>query len=363
MKQIESKLKTPSQTWLTPVLLIFIAFFAMAMVSPVNAAPPSLGHCGKDFCDQDGDGWIRDHRKCPNACNTEKLDTDDYNCADPDPDGCGGSSGGGNELGPYNLARASFATLAELNSTGGITADGWDTCTIDRDGDPATDDLVTYDYWAWEERLLGDDESIHRLHVPDKDPYGNPCNSHANRSDVSGGGRWKLSTTAGPDATWFVARWLDVDFSNRIAGDECPDLYELGIYGHDKSGKYQHPDPNFGDCVVSLNVWISNRFMLKKNADFGGGGMTIAHWPETDGSGGWRPWGKISYEKPLHLWDPDEEGPFAGRDCTVMSTRPAYGEKHDRMRAVLYKKEDDGTNTPIGIYNLPQEVCVIRASD
>jgi len=280
--------------------------------------------------------------------------------------------GGGNELGPYNLARASFNNFGG-SGDGGISADGWDTCTIDGDGDPETTyDLVTYDYWAWEERLLMDTgESIHDWDescIPTLDiASGGTCCSHDNRSDVSGGGRWKLSTTAGPDADWVVARWLDVDFSGshpEILPDpsDCPDLDSIYTAG-------QHPAPNLNDCVASLNVWFGNRFILKNNADFGGGGMTIAHWPDQAAPDvdGWHPWGTISYiDAPLYLRDPHDNGPFGGRDCRVMSTRPAYNANHDRAVAELYKKHGTGnpeTNEYIGTYYLPWEVCVIRASD
>jgi len=95
MKQIESKPKTHSNTWLTPVLLIFIAFFAMAMVSPVNAAPPS--QCGTVFCDQDGDRYIREHKKCPDFC-PDYPDRLGQDCDDNDvklTTECNGGSSGG----------------------------------------------------------------------------------------------------------------------------------------------------------------------------------------------------------------------------------------------------------------------------
>lgn len=113
-------------------------------------------------------------------------------------------------------------------------------------------------------------DRIDRGRPPDRLKTDGTCCSHDNRSDVSGGGRWKLSTTAGPDADWVVASWLEVDFSgvNPILPEPspCPDLEGTGIYTDE-----QHPDPNDDVCVDSPNVWFGNRFMLKNNADFGGG--------------------------------------------------------------------------------------------
>ena len=76
-------------TWITPVLLIFGAFFALAMVNPINAAPPNV--C-ETFCDQDGDSWIRDHNKCT-ACEGLGTDCDD-NAYSEDNDCNGGGSEG-----------------------------------------------------------------------------------------------------------------------------------------------------------------------------------------------------------------------------------------------------------------------------
>ena len=68
-----------------PLMFVtFVLAVLMFAVSPVSAAPPS--QCGTDFCDQDGDGFIRDHKKCPLFCEGVK-DLDDDVCTDPDNTG------------------------------------------------------------------------------------------------------------------------------------------------------------------------------------------------------------------------------------------------------------------------------------
>ena len=61
MKQIESKLKTLSKVWITPVLLIIIAILSITVVSPTTVfagpAEDTFGKCN-DGKDNDRDGTI-----------------------------------------------------------------------------------------------------------------------------------------------------------------------------------------------------------------------------------------------------------------------------------------------------------------
>jgi hypothetical protein len=77
--------------------LMFVTFtmaVLMFAVSPVSAAPDLCTDPG-NFCDQDGDDLIRDHKKCPLACWSEyPLDCDD-NVFNDENNPCDVSSSGG----------------------------------------------------------------------------------------------------------------------------------------------------------------------------------------------------------------------------------------------------------------------------
>jgi hypothetical protein len=71
--------------------LMFVTFVMAALVfavTPVSAAP---NQCAEVFCNQDGDDFFRDHKKCPDACGGS-IDCDDNNALVPVPDECPGGT-------------------------------------------------------------------------------------------------------------------------------------------------------------------------------------------------------------------------------------------------------------------------------
>lgn len=278
----------------------------------------------------------------------------------------GGGDGGDNEApSPSNLVRASFLNFGGLGSgEGGISADGLDTCTIERNGVD-----VTYDYWAWQERLLSESDSM--LGVGTDSDDNSPCFSYENRSDVSGGGRWFLMTSAGEVQQEQVVRWLAVDFSdNDIDGviSGCPDLdgagnSDMGIDPiYSAVSQYPHNNTDSSPCVDNLSVWLKADRVLKNKANQQQLEISIRYRP--DGSDYWIPWGSIEHVNPLFLRDPPHtSGPFEGRDCRVMSTRAADGLDHTQQLAELTISVGAGQSDVVGRYNLPLEICVIRASN
>lgn len=279
------------------------------------------------------------------------------NATCPPDDGGGGAN---NTADTYNLARADFEDVS--GGGGGIYADGVDTCTIERNGD-----FVTYDYWAWQEEFLSDAESMldDGVALGEVEP---PCNPYPNRSDVSGGGRWFLMSPSNHEEP-VVKRWLVVDFSDSDDFSTCWNLDGGGV-DHDDldidtplyddfAGQITAIDPL--PCVDHLAVWLKADRILKKKASMQQLEIIIRH----RGNEGryWVPWGSIRHIHPLFLRDPVAGGPFDGRDCTVMSTRPAPGEEHISQEAELYKNLGPSSDVLIGTYNLPLEVCVIRASE
>ena len=171
MKQIESKLKKGTRVWITPVLLILIALLAITVVNPATVMAAQE----------------KGQKKC-----TDGDDNDNDGLTDGDDPDCGGGDDGTAAPDSYNLARASFNNFPNLIYTdnGGISADGEDTCTVPR---PSGTTPVTYDYWDWQEEIISPAESIYEQHDGDEEDCIPP---HNNRSDVSGGGRWFLITTA-----------------------------------------------------------------------------------------------------------------------------------------------------------------------
>ena len=334
---IKTKLKKWLKVWMAPVLVAFAVMTAV-VVSPstVMAGQEKGSKKCNDGNDNDGDGLI--------------------DSADPDCGGDGSGDGGSDAPSTYNLARASFNGFGGLgDGNGGISADGVDTCTVPRSGLTTP---VTYDYWAWQEEIINPAESIYEQHVGDDSDCTPP---HNNRSDVSGGGRWFLITTAGPDPLFAVERWLVFDFSERLHGAICPDLDGDGSTG--SLGPIYTTDLNPADtdpCVDHLTVRLAADRILKGNASEQTLKLSIRWQPP--GSQYWPPWGEVEYLKPLYLRDPVAGGPFAGRDCKVMSTRPSPNDPHDRAAAELYSWETPSTSEFIGTYNLPLEVCVIRTS-
>lgn len=275
------------------------------------------------------------------------------------PENCDGSGGGGDPdpndaPDPSHLVRASF-----LDFVGpGVFADGLDSCTITRNGG-----LVTYDYWAWQERLHVDAISMLDDGIGGDGLVG--CHSYDNRSDVSGGGRWFLMTTGHPETPDKIERWLTVDFSDGVEFEGlpsvCPDLDgDNSIY----TGPHGFPagTPATTMCVDNLTVWLGADRILKNSANYQQLDIKIRHRPE--GSQYWVPWGAIQHVDPLYLRNPHPDGPFGGRDCRVMSTRASHDAlTHDRQLAELLIDLGPGKSDVIGRYNLPLEVCIIRVSD
>jgi hypothetical protein len=306
------------------------------MVFLTLVALPGSPLAAKVFCNNDGACKGKETpESCPNDCG----------------DGGGGGGSTSNAPDPANLVRASFVNIG--GSGGGISADGQYTCTIERNGTS-----VTYDYWDWQERLLSPADSM-----TEGEPF---CDSPENRSNVSGGGRWFLITSAGEVTQDQVVRWLVFDFSDGIDGSECPNLdggnADLGIdpiYSAD--GEYPHHSINPDPCVDNLSVRLSADRILKSNANSQQLNMEIYHRP--DGSIWWIPWGRITFINSLYLRDPVSEGPFSGRNCRVMSTRPAWDRPHDKQEAEVSMYISPSEELLIGNYNLPLEVCAIRASD
>lgn len=333
-----------------PLMLVtFVLTVLVLTVSPVSAAPN---------CDSDDDGYFKDSGRW---CDGDPADPDDNDpCMvpegyEPDPDLCSTGGGGSTEPDPYNLARASFATRAELgNPSGGVFADGVDQGLCD-----------PYDYWDWQEALL-------------PAGVGLACTTYLNSSNVSGGGRWFLiSSPAGSEEVLDeIERWLVVDFSDysdsqldspcynldaHNASD--PDYSSLGIPLY-----LDDPDQiaeNVDRCIDNLAIRLSADRILKAKANQQQLEFSIRYRPDPATSIYWPPWGYVSYINPLFLRDPsnDENDPFYGRNCRVMSTRETHAAEHTRAEAELLRDIGPGNTEVRGTYYLPLEVCVERASD
>jgi len=84
-------MKTPKKVIEKISLPLMFVTFVMAVlmfaVSPVSAAP---NRCGV-FCDQDNDGYFKDHKRCPADCDgNEGIDCDDSNDQIPEHEACPG---------------------------------------------------------------------------------------------------------------------------------------------------------------------------------------------------------------------------------------------------------------------------------
>jgi hypothetical protein len=330
-------------------------FFALIWVSSLVAAPIIWAAPG--CVDTDGDGIDKYHRKwCPNG-----TDPDDNDPCIPNPEatacsGGGGGTGGDTAPDPYNLARASFATRAELAYMVGGNM-------VEPDGGVFADDKPEcegYDYWDWQEELL-------------PSGVGLPCPTYLNSSNVSGGGRWFLiSSPAGSeDVVDEIERWLVVDFSASTDGAPCYDLdnggstedySDLGIPLYLKTPDDQIAE-NTDPCVDNLSVRLAADRILKAKANQQQLEFSIRHRPDPEASIYWSPWGYVSYIQPLYLRELSPDDPDDWTGCRVMSTRPAPGAEHDRAEAELLLSTGAGKTELLGSYNLPLEVCVKRASE
>jgi hypothetical protein len=319
-------------------------------ISPISSAWAAPN------CDADGDGHLKNNRKCGGD------DPDDSNPCDPDPEAAacgGGSGGGGGSTGPdyYNLARASFATRGELgNPDGGVFADDVGYCG-------------PFDYWDWQDTL-----------ILDENPSDTNCITYKNSSNISGGGRWFLiSSPAGSEEVLdVIERWLVVDFTDSRSDSPCYDLdfgaegyaqYGIPLYRDDvrsqSGGLVDQIEKNVLPCVDNLAIRLSADRILKAKANQQQLEFSIRWRPDPAASIYWSPWGYVSYIQPLYLRNPSSGDPQAWLDagCRVMSTRPAPGADHDRAEAELLLKTGAGQTEVLGSYNLPLEVCVNRASE
>ena len=349
-----------------PLMFVMLVLAAvMLSVGTVSAGPN---------CDADGDLVLKAHPKCGGD------DPNDSDPCVPDPTAEACSSGGGGSGGeiapdPFNLARASFATRAELawweggvlvEPDGGVFADGVEVCQ-------------GFDYWDWQEEFLPDGEGL-------------PCTPYLNSSNVSGGGRWFLiSSAAGSDEVVDrVERWLVVDFTKlievvdefgqpvrdefgevvRIQDPESP-CYDLDSGGTTEDYS-QYGIPLYLDgqiledsrpCVDNVSVRLAADRILKAKSNQQQLEFSIRHRPDPEASIFWSPWGYVSYTNPLYLRAPMTGDPLDWENCRVMSTRPAPGMPHDRAEAELLWKTGAGQTQVLGTYDLPLEVCVKRASD
>lgn len=335
------------------VLVPLTLIFSIAAMSEIWAAPGCV--------DADSDTFDKYHRKwCPTGDDPDDNDP----CVvpegeSPDPGACD-TGGGGGDTGPdpYNLARASFATRAELayeedgsliEPLGGVFADNIDHCG-------------PYDYWDWQDTYI----------FADVNPN---CLLHANSSNVSGGGRWFLiSSPAGSDEVIdVVERWLEVDFSDPSDPDSpspCFDLDngndpELGIPLYLMSPDVEEDQivVNAAPCIDNVSVRLPADRILKEKANYQQLEFSIRHRPDPEASIYWSPWGYVSYINPLYLWDSPDGNAAGWTNCRVMSTRSGPDALHDRAEAELLLETGAGQTRSLGSYNLPMEVCVTRASD
>lgn len=312
-------------------------FFALTLVFTYTAIPSIWA---APSCDADGDGVDTYHRKwCPDG-----TDPDDSDPCKPDPEApaCTGSGGGGGDTAPdpYNLARASFATPAELgwseDNRGGVFADGVD------------EGLCTpYDYWDWQEESL-------------PDGVGLECQQFQNSSNVSGGGRWFLiSSPAGSDLVVDkVERYLRVDFGKSDDEGPCLNLDD-DLYLKDPDQIDEDIDP----CWDHFSVRLAADRILKSKANQQKLEISLRHRPIPDESIYWPPWGYIDYINPLYLREPEDGDPVDWTGCRIMSTRASPNSDHDRAEAELLMETGAGQTGILGTYHLPMEVCVTRASD
>lgn len=319
----------PPLMFVTFVLTVFVL-----TVGSVSAAPN---------CDHDGDSYFTGKGRCVNEYPPDPDDSDPCIVPEgytPAPD-CSSGGGGSTAPDPYNLARASFATRAELgNPIGGVFADGVDGGACD-----------PYDYWDWQEALLPAGVGLTQ------------CETFLNSSNVSGGGRWFLiSGPAGSEEVLdTIERWLVVDFNDYSGPGEppdCPDLDEK-LY---LDGQITKENTK---CIDNLAIRLSADRILKPKANQQQLDFSIRWRPDPDASIYWPPWGYVSYINPLFLRDPSDDpaDPFQGRNCRVMSTRETYAADHTRAEAELLREIGPGQTEVLGTYYLPLEVCVERASN
>lgn len=68
------------------MLVTFVLAVLMFAVSPVSAARPA--ECDLNFCDRDGDGFFKDHKRCALSLCAVAIDCDDSNPDIPEPLAC-----------------------------------------------------------------------------------------------------------------------------------------------------------------------------------------------------------------------------------------------------------------------------------
>ena len=341
------------------ILLILLVALLAACPAPFagdgsGMSPISTSWAAPGCVDSDNDTFFKYH---PKGC-AEGTDPDDNDpCvvpegASPDPQICNTGGGSGDTgVDPYNLARAAFADRTQLgNPQGGVFAD-------DISCGP-------YDYWDWQESLL-------------PAGVGLDCPTYLNSSNVSGGGRWFLiSSAAGSDEVVdTVERWLIVDFSEPSEpvspADPLSPCYDLDFGGTTSDySDYGIPlylpgqiEADDRPCIDNLSIRLSADRILKAKANQQQLEFSVRHRPDPIASIYWSPWGYVSYINPLYLWDSPAGNAAGWTNCRVMSTRSGPDEPHDRAEAELLRKTGAGQTESLGSYNLPMEVCVTRASD
>ncbi len=106
------------------MFVTFVLAVLMFAVSPVPAAPPV--ECDTNFCDQDGDGFFRAHKRCADCSASLGIDCDDSDPNITDPPAC--DSGNSDETPVvYTVALTAGvfefpATDASLNSKGHLNS-------------------------------------------------------------------------------------------------------------------------------------------------------------------------------------------------------------------------------------------------
>jgi hypothetical protein len=116
-------MKTPKKVIEKISLPLMFVTFVMAVlvfaVSPVSAAP---SECSEVFCDQDGDGVYKDHKRCRDCGYGTDDDDDDCSIPPDSPNGCGDPPTPGSPPDP--------TTLTACEATGKVlclaSVDKWD---------------------------------------------------------------------------------------------------------------------------------------------------------------------------------------------------------------------------------------------
>ena len=251
--------------------------------------------------------------------------------SDPGHPGCKSSDGSGEEDVPQTRVRMSDWVLG----SGGISGDGLDSCN-------------GYDYWAQ------DDAGLIQS-----------CTAHQIRSGTSGGGRWFLIFPADHEVL-DIQRWLVFDFSVSDNGDPCPNFEGDGTAGDSiySSAEMDPASTNPDPCVDNLAVWVGASRALKKNATRSDLGIRIRH--RTDDGQYWRDDWILEHINPLYVRNPipGHDTAYENFNCRLLTTFAGPDDSDgDVHEAELHDGDGTGPSALLGTYDLPFEVCLVRASD